>query len=306
MPILLRILRFPLTLLLIETVVIGTVATLYSTALHLAGIDRNGPANLVGALGLAIVLIGLWKLGRRWLEGDRDRELPLRRALPELGQGLAGGFLLFSAMAGIVMALGGLDVLGIRGTGAIWPMLAMAVVSGTFEELLFRGILFRHVEAMLGTWAALAITSALFGAAHLANPDSSPFAAFAIMMEAGILLGAAYMVTRRLWVPIGIHAAWNFTQGWVFSVPVSGGEAPLGLLITRRVGPEWLTGGDFGLEASLVAMVLATLAGLFLLWRAVRQGRLIAPIWQRKKAQSQMGESDAVLQSARRGPADAG
>ena len=163
-------------------------------------------------------------------------------------------------------------------------MLAMAVTSGTIEEIMFRGILLRHLETMLGTWAALAITSLLFGAAHLGNPDATLFAAFAIAMEAGILLGAAYLVTRRLWLAVGIHAAWNFTQGWVFSIPVSGHAAPLGLLITRRVGPDWLTGGDFGLEASAVALVVATGAGLLLLHRAVRRGDIHPPMWRQSSA----------------------
>ena len=103
-------------------------------------------------------------------------------------------------------------------------------------------------------------------------------------IEAGILLGAAYLLTRRLWLAVGIHAAWNFTQGWVFSVPVSGGNAPLGLLITRRIGPDWLTGGDFGLEASVVAMVVATITGAAMLVLAVRKGRIQPPMWRRGRA----------------------
>ncbi|MBA4354790.1 MAG: CPBP family intramembrane metalloprotease domain-containing protein, partial [Novosphingobium sp.] len=103
----------------------------------------------------------------------------------------------------------------------------------------------------------------------------------AISMEAGILLGAAYLWKRRLWIPIGIHAAWNFTQGWVFSVPVSGGRAPTGLFVTSRRGAEWLTGGDFGLEASVVAMAVATGAGLLLLVRVVKQGGIRPPMWKR-------------------------
>lgn len=205
-------------------------------------------------------------------------------AARELGLGLLAGFLLFSLMTGIVAMLGGFEVLGLRGQGSLWAMLALAVTSGTFEEVLFRGILLRHLEAMLGSWAALAITSLLFGAAHLSNPGATWFAAFAIAMEAGILLGAAYLATRRLWLAVGIHTAWNFTQGWVFSVPVSGGEAPLGLLITRRVGPEWLTGGDFGLEASVIAMVVASGAGVLLLIWAARRGEIRPPMWQRSRS----------------------
>ncbi|MFN5782190.1 MAG: lysostaphin resistance A-like protein, partial [Novosphingobium sp.] len=195
--------------------------------------------------------------------------------------GLAFGGGLFAIMTGIVALLGGFEVLGLRGLGALWSMLALAVFSGVFEEILLRGIVFRQIEAWLGSWIALATSSALFGVLHIGNPGATWFSSLAIAIEAGILLGAAYMLTRRLWLAIGIHAAWNFTQGWVFSVPVSGGEAPLGLLITRRVGPDWLTGGDFGLEASVVAMVVATLAGLWLLWQAVRAGQVVPAPWQR-------------------------
>ena len=146
---------------------------------------------------------------------------------------------------------------------------------------MFRGIAFRQIEAMAGSWVALALTSAFFGASHLANPDATLFAAFAIAVEAGILLGAAYMLTRRLWLAAGIHAAWNFTQGWIFSAPVSGGKAPDGLLLTHRSGPDWLTGGGFGLEASVIAMLVATAAGLVMLVLALRKGQVIASIWKR-------------------------
>ncbi|WP_296677713.1 type II CAAX endopeptidase family protein [Novosphingobium sp.] len=239
----------------------------------------NTPLKALGAVFVAVCVVIGYKAFKRWVERGPDTELPLKGLLPELGAGLAIGALLFSFMTGVVALLGGFEVLGLRGAGQIWSMLALAVISGTIEETLFRGILFRHLETMLGSWSALALTSALFGAGHIFNPDATWFAAFAIAVEAGILLGAAYMLTRRLWLAIGIHAAWNFTQGWVFSVPVSGGDAPLGLLITRRIGPDWLTGGDFGLEASAVAMVVATLAGVVMLVRVVKRGGTRPPMW---------------------------
>ena len=276
-----RIIAFPLTLLVIEAVAVFALAIGYSFSATKLGVMDKGPLQFGGALVLAGLIVGLWKLLRRWLERSEDGEFALAGAAPELGAGLAIGFVLFSVMTGIVALLGGFEVLGLRGMGALWSMLSVAVFSGVFEETLFRGVLFRHIEAMLGSWAALAITSALFGAAHLANPGATPFAALAVAMEAGILLGAAYLLTRRLWLAIGIHAAWNFTQGWVFSVPVSGGNAPLGLLITRRVGPDWLTGGAFGLEASVIAMVVATGAGVVMLVLAARKGQIQPPMWRR-------------------------
>lgn len=279
-----RFVAFPLTLLVFEAAVLFALAIGYSAAAHRLGVMDKGPIEFVGAVLLAGLIIGLWKLLHRWLERTEDREFACAGATLELGTGLALGFALFSMATGTVALLGGFEVLGLRGVGALWSMLSMAVFSGVFEETLFRGVLFRHIETMLGTWAALAVTSTLFGAAHLANPGATPFAALAIATEAGILLGAAYLLARRLWLAVGIHAAWNFAQGWVFSVPVSGGKAPLGLLITRRIGPDWLTGGTFGLEASVPALVVATTAGLVLLVIAARKGRIQPPMWRRDRA----------------------
>ena len=87
---------------------------------------------------------------------------------------------------------------------------------------MFRGVLFRWLEEFGGSWVALLLTSVLFGAAHLANPNASWIAAIGIALEAGVMLGAAYMLTRSLWLPMGLHAAWNFTQGEIFDIPVSG------------------------------------------------------------------------------------
>ena len=274
-----RFIAFPLTQLVIGFAWIVLAASLLSQGLRQLHLPKNSPLESLAGLAIAAGVVAAYKLYKRWIERTPDRELELAGGPRELGLGLLGGFLLFSFMAGIVALLGGFEVQGVRGTGQLWSMLLMGIISGTVEEVLFRGIMLRHLESLTGTWIALAITSALFGAGHIFNPDASWFAAFAIAIEAGVLLGAAYLLTRRLWLAIGIHAAWNFTQGWVFSVPVSGGDAPLGLLITRRIGPDWLTGGEFGLEASAVAMAVATLAGLALLYCA--RGGIVAPPWMR-------------------------
>lgn len=278
----LRALRFPLVLLVIEFLAIAFAASFGSVIARRVLYVKDSPLDTLGAVLVAAAAVGAYVALCHALEGRRDGgEYALGGAGKELGAGLLFGFLLFSAMTGIVAMLGGFAITGSRWPGELWAMLAMAVVSGFTEETLFRGVLFRHVEAMLGSWAALAITSALFGVAHIFNPNATWFSSLAIAFEAGLLLGGAYMLTRRLWLAIGIHAAWNFTQGWVFSVPVSGGRAPLGLFASRRVGPDWLTGGSFGLEASAVAMIAATLAGVVLVWIAVRRGRAVQPMWRR-------------------------
>lgn len=276
-----RIIAFPLTLMILEFLAVAMAAS--AATVGLKGLFLHGtPGYFLGGLGVAVLAILVYLACTSWIERRSAHDLPLAAMTKDLPLGILIGGALFTLMTGIVALLGGLSVEGVNGIGALWAMLAMAVTSGTIEEILFRGILLRHVEAMLGTWAALAVTSALFGAAHLANDGASLFAAFAIAMEAGILLGAAYLWKRRLWIPIGIHAAWNFTQGWVFSVPVSGGNAPEGLLITTRNGPDWLTGGAFGLEASVIAMLVATGAGLLLLLRVIREGGIRPPMWARR------------------------
>jgi hypothetical protein len=134
----------------------------------------------------------------------------------------------------------------------------------------------------------------LFGAAHLFNPGATWFSSFAIAVEAGILLGAVYMLTRHLWAAMGLHAAWNFTQGWIFGLPVSGGRGGTGLFNGELTGSEWLTGGAFGLEASVAAVAVATTAGVAILAVAIRQGRLVQPMWTRKALSGPAGVPPAA------------
>ena len=235
------------------------------------------------ALITIILLIAVYKLAIRRL-GEREHDdLAGRHALRDLGLGVSIGFAIFSLVVGAAAAA---DVYNITGKGSteqlVKELVLVAIMPGVTEELLFRGILFRWIEEFAGSWAALLVTSALFGLAHILNPNATWFSSFAIAMEAGLLLGGAYMLTRSLWAPIGLHAAWNFTQGFIFDVPVSGLDEQ-GLVQAKLSGPELLSGGGFGLEASLFALVIATAAGMYLIWLAVRRGELVKPWWVRRR-----------------------
>jgi membrane protease YdiL (CAAX protease family) len=202
----------------------------------------------------------------------------------DLGLGLVGGTAIFSLA---VLAAGLLGVYRIVGVGSLNGLLGALIVptvgAAVTEEILFRGILFRWLEQFGGSWLALVLTSAFFGAAHLYNPNASLIAAAGIAMEAGVMLGAAYMLTRSLWLPMGLHAAWNFTQGEIFDIPVSGTKVD-GMVDARLSGDPLLTGNGFGLEASVVAIAVATAFGLWLLWLAIRRGQVVAPMWTRRHA----------------------
>ncbi|MEO7248043.1 MAG: type II CAAX endopeptidase family protein [Novosphingobium sp.] len=276
-----RMVRHPLSLLVIGFVFFLLLYGLTAVASGSIRALRNTPAQVLITLACAALGVLAYKGFERWIERRDDAEFAVAGAGKELGAGLLIGFVLFSLMVGLVAMLGGFGIEGLRGTGSLWMVMSMAIASGLFEELIFRGIVFRQIEALAGSWVALALTSAFFGAAHLANPGATLFAAFALAMEGGILLGGAYMLTRRLWLASGIHAAWNFTEGWVYATPVSGGKAPAGLFFTKLSGPDWLTGGAFGLEASVAAMAVATGAGVVMLVMAARRGRVVAPGWKR-------------------------
>lgn len=217
-------------------------------------------------------------------ERRRVIELSPRGALGEVSAGLGLGAALIAGTIAILAALGSYRVDSLNPWSAVAPVLALTFVSSVTEELLMRGIVFRIVEELLGTWLALAVSALLFGLLHLANPHASAGAAVAIALEAGVLLAAAYVATRRLWLAMGLHAGWNFTQGGIFGVSVSGLEVK-GVLEGSLSGPTWLSGGAFGAEASLVAVVLCTLAGAELLLRARRRGQFFpAPCAKRSAA----------------------
>jgi hypothetical protein len=192
---------------------------------------------------------------------------------------------LFTLTIVSIWAAGGYDVSGWNGVMAAAPALSLSLGSAFAEEILVRGVIFRITEEGLGTWPAIAISSALFGLAHAKNPNASAVSVVAISLEAGVLLAAAFILTRRLWLAIGVHAAWNFVQGGVFGVAVSG-HALGGFLSARLSGPDILSGGEFGAETSIFAVIYCLAAAAFLLVKAHAWKRFVALPWRRPAAAS--------------------
>ncbi len=150
-------------------------------------------------------------------------------------------------------------------------LLFLFLIAGAFEELFFRGFAFQALTHNLGPGAAIAITAALFGMAHLGNPDATFYSTINVAL-AGIWLGTAYLMTRSLWLAFGLHYSWNLVMVFVFGLPVSGFKvfSQQGWLEGGAGPPEWLSGGGFGPEggvAATVALILSTLivwkSGLF-------------------------------------------
>jgi membrane protease YdiL (CAAX protease family) len=239
---------------------------------------------LMEALRLGPIVLAYWLLARV-VERRRLVELAPARAAPHLLIGLVGGALGFSLIVATLWALGAFVVDGVN-HDVDWtgPILVMGVGAGVGEEIISRGVLFRIVEEGLGTWAALLVSAGVFGGLHIWNPNATPWSALAIALEAGLLFGLLYHVTRSLWACMGAHAAWNIAQGPFYGIPVSGFEQR-GLLASHMQGPDWLTGGPFGAEASVVALGICSIVTAACLAVAVRRGSLVPPPWRRPRAQ---------------------
>ncbi|MDA8368286.1 MAG: CPBP family intramembrane metalloprotease [Nocardiopsaceae bacterium] len=225
-------------------------------------------AQAVG-VGLATIMLLLYVAAVRITERRSVTELRIRALPVGLLGGTILGFLLFTAVIAVIALFDGYQVTGSGSVDGMMAVLGMMCVVAVIEELVFRGVLLRVLEEITGVWGALAISSVLFGAMHIPNnPGATVWGAIAIAVEAGLMLGAAYLVTRSLWLPIGLHLGWNFASVGVFGVTTSGVERDsMSLLEATTSGPDLLTGGDFGPEASLVAIGLCTVLTVLFLFR---------------------------------------
>lgn len=280
-PIWLRIVQFPpVRLLLLGVPLFYCIG--FSNLFMSENKGQPVPSTIVATAMIALAM-SIYFGFARWVERREVSEFALPGMMKEMGIGLAVGVSLHSGCMLILWALGMFRIEGLNPVSFLIPAIASTISAGFLEELLFRGVLFRIVEEWLGSWISIIVSSAVFGFVHLANPDATFIGALFISVEAGLLLAAAYMVTRRLWMSIGFHLSWNYTQSAIFGGIVSGGIAEPGLIKPVLNGPDLLTGGQFGLEASLTAFVLCTATGVILLVMAIRKGNIVEPFWKRDK-----------------------
>ncbi len=284
-----RVLRFPLTRIVLGIIIVLAsviVVQLLAFLVFKAFDDRTkNLARPVVACLIAIASCLAYAGFVRWTESRRVTELGLKRAPGEFVIGAVIGAALMSIVIGILYVVGAYRVEGTNPPEVLLRWLAIGIVTGVWEEIAFRCISFRILEEWLGSGIALVISAAFFGFAHGFNKGATIASCLAIMVEAGILLGAAFMLTRRLWLVAGMHFAWNFSQGGIFGANVSGDNpADLrGLLQPQITGPDWLTGGSFGPELSVITVITCTAAGLALLVLAARRGSWVASPWARRR-----------------------
>ncbi|MFB4308378.1 lysostaphin resistance A-like protein [Actinomadura sp. GTD37] len=230
---------------------------------------------LVAGVLTAVVAVLVY----RWMVRRTEHRDPVEVSLEGAGAGIGWGTLLGVALFGAVIAniafFGDYTINGLGSPGNAVGLLGIMVGAAVTEELVFRGVLFRNVEHWTGTWIALVLTGSLFGLIHLLNANATLWGAIAIAIEAGGMLTAAYIATRKLWVPIGLHFGWNIAASAIFSTKVSGSNTPEGLLDATMSGPAPVTGGDFGPEGSVYAVVFGVVATAVFMWLAHRRGHVV-------------------------------
>jgi membrane protease YdiL (CAAX protease family) len=246
-------------------IILGIVLTFVWVPLVMVAATQlvDKPYRLVWPQLLAAVLV--WYGYRFWVRRIERRQ-PAELALPgmarELGLGVLIGAALVVLTFAVLAGLGAYRFDGLNDANAMMLVpLAELVLVGLAEEMIFRGVVFGVTERALGSKAAVAISALVFSLAHLPNEGVS-IVAIALIAAYGVMQAALFMATRRLWICIGTHVAWNYCVGTVFSSTVSGHQATKGLLRGELTGDPLLTGGAFGVEGSLVPLVLIALVTL--------------------------------------------
>jgi len=205
--------------------------------------------------------------------------------LKELSIGLGLGFGLLTLLFLVFWITGLVEVTaGAMNSAVAISMLIfllLFIFVGFFEELMMRGYLFQVLIEGSNKWIAMILLSLVFSIIHMFNPNFSASGALNIFL-AGMLLSIAYLKTLSLWMPIGIHIAWNWTQGPLWGMNVSGMEIKDSFLVSLPQGPELLSGGEFGAEGSLISSV-AIAALCWYLWRAewLKPSESISSIWSK-------------------------
>lgn len=229
--------------------------------------------NLILPIALFSIYAGLVRV----MERRKAREVDFKTGMPALLFGILIGSAIIGLTVAALSALGMVQIVSRTGFAGLERELLVLMVTTMTEELLFRVILFAVLEEIMGSLAAISISAAAFGLAHFTNPGATPFALFALSIELGVMLALAYMLTRNIWMAVGIHAGWNFTQGFVLGSLNSGQQHPHSYFQTTLSGPDFFTGGLFGLEGSVVCLGLSIAVSLVFLALILRRRRWLSP-----------------------------
>ena len=248
-------------------------STILSLGVYTASESDSYLINIPIFLITAVVLLLIYSLLIRYIEDNDACKIAPRKDISSIGNGLFIGFSYFIIVT-VTMSLCG--YYHIKSIQFDWEKqlfsFTLFFLVAVSEEIFFRGILFRMINRRWNIWAALVISALIFGGLHIFNDNATLWSSIAIAIEAGSLLGAAYAYSKNIWLPIGIHWIWNYTQGNILGFPVSGEDNVTSIITPEISGAQWLTGGSFGAEASVISAVIGLLISLWFIRKTIQQG----------------------------------
>jgi membrane protease YdiL (CAAX protease family) len=273
-----RIAYHPLVRIVIEValflgVMIVLKITLIKPGLGMLGLSEPVFRAWQGILTIT-AMFALYVAIMRLYEKRRAGELSLKHLVPDGLIGTLAGAGMVSIVFTILWFAGAWHIVSTGSASAMIVSIIWVALLASMEELIFRGIIYRNLEQWLGTVAALILSAGIFGGLHIFN-ESADMTAVVSATSGGLLMGALYSLTGRLWIPIFFHFSWNLTQA-IFGSAVSGGDMFGTYFESVREGPEWLTGGPFGIENSLITIGLIFVMLFFLFIRMKQRGLFLA------------------------------
>lgn len=259
--------KHPITVIIIGIFTCLVVPILIKTAIlqplfGLLDISETISKSIQGIITTVVILFTYW-LFVKWFEKRKATELSKENLAKELVFGFLGGFLLISFVTLFFYLLGYYTVTSVNHFSVLIKPLIIFIVMGVWEEVIFRGIIFRITESKLGTVWALIISSLIFGFVHASNDNFNFFSGLAIALELGLLTGITFSITRRLWVPIALHIGWNISLVFYGTI-VSGATEFPSFIVSKLQGVDIITGGTFGPENSIITIIFSLIVFGFL------------------------------------------
>ena len=242
---------------------------------------------LAGSVGFTVALIAAALITLKRIDRRPTVLLGLSMSVGwgrEFLIGIAIGVVMISINVGCLWVGGWarltLNDLTLTLSSGVSKALLFFLVAALLEELVLRGYILQAFIEGSRSWIAVVLLSSVFSILHFDNPDATVLSAFNIFL-AGILLSVAYLKTRSLWLPTGLHLGWNWMQASFWGLGVSGYHVDWSVFAAEVNGAEWISGGKFGAEASIFATATISLAS-YLIWKTGKLGvsERLASAWQ--------------------------
>ncbi|MEP6844733.1 MAG: type II CAAX endopeptidase family protein [Panacibacter sp.] len=279
-----KILHFSLTKMIVGIAVVGGAVVLGEWLSRLL-LETTQIANelinsIVGITDCLLALVS-YILLFKFYEKRQLKELRLSAFTKNALIGFFAGMILQSLAILVIYLSGDYSIVRVNPFSFLLPAFTVALTAGFVAEILIRGIIFRLMEEKLGTVFALVISALLFAMVHIGSKGATILSILSVAIQAGVLLAAAYVFSRSLWLCIFLHFAWDFAEPGIYGAINPGNTIEKSLFTSKITGPELLTGGQFGPQSSIQSIIFCLVTAILFLWLAKRKNNFITPYWKK-------------------------